>query len=67
MPPEKITAGHLILALNEIGGSKYMNDQARRCLETYQQIEAQLNNRPASLPIAELSKTFSEPEKESRA
>ena len=58
MPPEKITAEHLILSLNEIGGSKYMNDQARRCLETYQQIEAQLDRAPASLPVEELSKNF---------
>ena len=61
MPPEKITAEHLILSLNEIGGSKYMNDQARRCLETYQQIEAQLDRMPASLPIEELSKNFFPP------
>lgn len=67
MPPEKITAKHLILTLNELGGSKYMNDQARQCLVTYKQIEAQLNNQPADLPIAELSKSFSLPEKESRS
>ena len=67
MPPEKITAQHLILTLNELGGSRYMNDQARRCLMTYRQIEALLNNRPASLPIAELSQTFSGPEGETRA
>ena len=64
MPPEKITAEHLILSLNEIGGSKYMNDQARRCLETYQQIEAQLDSAPASLPVEELSKNFFSPGKE---
>ena len=58
---------HLILTLNELGGSKYMNDQARQCLVTYKQIEAQLNNQPADLPIAELSKSFSLPEKESRS
>ena len=67
MPPEKITAVHLILSLNELGGSKYMNEKAQRCLETYKQIEAELNRMPASLPIAELSKSFSGPEEETRA
>ena len=67
MPPEKITAKHLILTLNELGGSKYMNEQARSCLKTYRQIESQLDSRPASMPVAELYKTFAMPEKETRA
>ncbi len=67
MPPEKITAKHLILTLNELGGSKYMNDQAHSCLKTYRQIESQLDERPASLPIAELSRSFTRPEEESRS
>ena len=65
VPPEKITAKHLITMLNELGGSRYMNDQTLLCLETYRKIEAQLDRMPASLPVSELSRSFL-PEKESR-
>ena len=58
MPPEKITAEFLILTLDGLGGSKYMNEQALRCLETYKKIQSQLDRMPGSLPIDELSRDF---------
>ena len=53
MPPEKITAHYLVLALNELGGSKYMNEQALYCRETYRKVEALLDRMPANLPLAD--------------
>ncbi len=58
MPPEKITAEFLIFTLDGLGGSKYMNEQALRCLETYKKIQALLDRMPGSLPIDELSRDF---------
>ena len=53
MPPEKITAHYQVLALNELGGSKYMNEQALYCRETYRKVEALLDRMPANLPLAD--------------
>ena len=53
MPPEKITANYLILALNELGGSKYMNEQALHCREAYRKVEGLLDRMPANLPLAD--------------
>ena len=53
MPPEKITAHYLVLALNELGGSKYMNEQALYCREAYRKVEALLDRMPANLPLAD--------------
>ena len=58
IPPEQITAGYLIRSLNDLGGSKYMNEQAIRCRQTYEKIQALLNEAPANLPIAQLSRDF---------
>jgi len=58
MPPEQITAGHLIRSLNDLGGSRYMNEQAIRCRQTYEKIQALLNEAPASLPIDQISREF---------
>ena len=58
MPPEQITAGHLIRSLNDLGGSKYMNEQATRCRQVYEKIQALLNEAPANLPIAQISSEF---------
>lgn len=53
MPPEKITAHFLILSLNELGGSKYMNEQALHCREAYRKVEALLDRMPANMPLAD--------------
>ena len=58
IPPEKITAQYLIVALDGLGGSRYMNEQALRCLEIYKKIQAQLDRMPGNLPIEELSREF---------
>ena len=43
----------IIRALNELGGSKYMNEQALYCREAYRKVEALLDRMPANMPLAD--------------
>ena len=58
MPPEKITVKQLLLSLDELDSSKYMNDRARLYLEKYRKIQDSLDQTPANLPVDELSRDF---------
>ena len=55
MPTEKITVKQLLLSLDELDSSKYMNDRALQYLEEYRKIQAALDGTPADLPVDELS------------